>query len=103
MRSLFICTLVLCLSSPAFAQWHGHGDWHGHGGDHGGGILPGIIGGALLWNLFNPPQPQMPPPEAWAVRPGTPEWNAYCLNKYRSFNPATGTYTGFDGRQYPCQ
>ncbi|MBB4038889.1 hypothetical protein GGR34_000518 [Microvirga flocculans] len=27
---------------------------------------------------------------------------AYCAQRYRSYNPATGTFTGYDGRQHPC-
>lgn len=28
--------------------------------------------------------------------------SAYCAQRYRSYNPATGTFTGYDGRQHPC-
>ncbi len=27
---------------------------------------------------------------------------AYCARKFRSYNPRTGTYTGYDGLQHPC-
>jgi len=27
---------------------------------------------------------------------------AYCMQRFRSYNPATGTYTGYDGLQHPC-
>ena len=27
---------------------------------------------------------------------------AYCMQRFRSYNPATGTYTGYDGMQYAC-
>lgn len=27
---------------------------------------------------------------------------AYCMQRYRSYNPSTGTYTGYDGYQHPC-
>ena len=30
------------------------------------------------------------------------DYVAYCSQRYRSFNPATGTFTGYDGRQYRC-
>ncbi|UZE50136.1 BA14K family protein [Rhodopseudomonas sp. P2A-2r] len=36
------------------------------------------------------------------VGPG-PGWEAYCFSRYRSFDPATGTYRGYDGRRYYCQ
>ena len=28
---------------------------------------------------------------------------AWCENHYRSYNPATGMYRGFDGRMHPCR
>ncbi len=27
---------------------------------------------------------------------------AYCMRRFRSYNPASGTYLGFDGLQHPC-
>jgi hypothetical protein len=27
---------------------------------------------------------------------------SWCQNRYRSYNPATDTYTGYDGRQHRC-
>lgn len=30
------------------------------------------------------------------------DYVAYCSQRYRSFNPATGTYTGYDGLQHRC-
>jgi hypothetical protein len=43
-----------------------------------------------------------------ANRPAAPgivnnhEWLAYCSNRYRSFDPASGTYLGYDGQRHPC-
>lgn len=36
------------------------------------------------------------------VERGTPEWNQACAAKFKSFNPATGTYTSFSGQERPC-
>jgi hypothetical protein len=30
------------------------------------------------------------------------EWYAYCTNRYRSFDPKTGTYLGYDGQRHFC-
>ncbi len=38
-----------------------------------------------------------------APRPGTKAWYNYCSAKYRSFNPSTGMYTAYSGKQYPCR
>jgi BA14K-like protein len=27
---------------------------------------------------------------------------SYCAQRYRSYNPRTGTYLGFDGQRHPC-
>jgi hypothetical protein len=34
---------------------------------------------------------------------GSPEWNAACTAKYKSFDPATGSYTSFSGKTKPCR
>jgi hypothetical protein len=38
-----------------------------------------------------------------ALEPWSPEWYRYCEGRYRSFNPRTGTFTGYDGQRYFCQ
>lgn len=37
-------------------------------------------------------------PEPW-----TSEWYAYCSSKYRSFDPSSGTFLGYDGRRHFCR
>ncbi|MEJ6783902.1 BA14K family protein [Aminobacter sp. Piv2-1] len=37
-----------------------------------------------------------------SVEPWTPEWYEYCSDRYRSFKPRTGTFTGYDGQQHFC-
>lgn len=34
--------------------------------------------------------------------PWSPSWYQYCQNRYRSFNPTTGTFRGYDGRDHFC-
>lgn len=36
------------------------------------------------------------------VEPWSRDWYRYCANRYRSFNPDTGTYRGHDGRDHFC-
>jgi hypothetical protein len=38
-----------------------------------------------------------------AANAGSPEWNAACAKKYRSFEPETGQYTSFGGEKKPCR
>ncbi len=31
------------------------------------------------------------------------DWDAYCFSKYKSYDPRTGTYLGYDGYRHPCR
>ena len=35
--------------------------------------------------------------------PWTPGWYAYCEDRYRSFNPGTGYFLGYDGDYHFCR
>lgn len=37
-----------------------------------------------------------------AVAPGYDDAEAYCIRRYRSYDPASGTYLNNDGNRYPC-
>lgn len=39
----------------------------------------------------------------YAPAPWTPEWYAYCANRYPGFDARSGTYAGFDGYRYMCR
>lgn len=108
-RLLIAATALTLLVQPVSAQPYGR-HW-GHGWGHpvapygapgafwGGAILGGLIGSVLR------PEPppvivEAPIPE---VVPGSPAWNAYCLNRYASFDPASGTYLGYDNLRHPCR
>ena len=39
----------------------------------------------------------------YGLEPWSPEWYRYCEDRYRSFNPRTGTFTGYDGLKHFCQ
>lgn len=36
------------------------------------------------------------------LEPWSQSWYRYCSQRYRSFNPETGTFRGYDGRNYFC-
>lgn len=69
-------------------HYHGH---HHHGGGAGaliGGLAAGaIIGGAIAAGQANAAAQQNA---------------AYCSRRYRSYDPASGTYLNNDGYRYPC-
>ncbi len=50
-----------------------------------------------------PGRPPAQPTQVIMARPGTAAWNEACAARYHSFDPATGTYLGFDGKRYRCR
>jgi hypothetical protein len=36
------------------------------------------------------------------LEPWTPSWYRACSNRYRSFDPSSGTFMGYDGRRHFC-
>jgi hypothetical protein len=122
---LAACT-VLAAAAPASAApwgWHG-GGWHG-GGWHRGGfgwpaaVAAGVVGGAVaaatspLWApgyydeapgyAYGPGYAYAPGPYA-ASGPAVAQNDgaSYCASRFRSYDPASGTYLGYDGMRHPC-
>ena len=66
-----------------------------------------ILGGALASSANAAPPPPPPPPAGYydygPPRPWTSDWRAYCLSRYRSFNPSTGYFLGYDGEYHFCR
>jgi hypothetical protein len=63
--------------------------------------VAGLAAGALIAGAIAnqaQAQPAAPPP------PGTidPQMAAYCARKYRSYDPATGTFLATNGMRYVC-
>jgi BA14K-like protein len=100
--------------------WHGGGGgWHG-GYRHGGGFIPGAVAGALIggaiasqsYGYYGGPgyyddpgsyyDDQYYDDGAVAVAPVGDDAVTYCMQTYRSYDPASGTYLGFDGLRHPC-
>jgi hypothetical protein len=62
-------------------------------------VAPGYCGPTAYY----PPPP--PPPAAYYPPPPPPAQVGavdYCAQRYRSYDPASGTYLGFDGVRHPC-
>jgi hypothetical protein len=93
--------------------WRGRG-W-GWGGGWGGPLVAGaIVGGALAaapyyggGYYYGAPYGAPygygygPPPGA-AYSDAPPPDDGYCAQRYRSYDPASGTFLGNDGRRHPC-
>jgi hypothetical protein len=63
-----------------------------------------IIGGLIAAPHYE--EPPYPYYRGYYAPPGligAPDWEAYCVSRYRSFDPITGTYLGYDGRRHYCQ
>jgi len=78
--------------STAVAQrgrGRGRGGYRGrgnYGAAIGAGVAVGVIGGMIAADQAR-------------------RYNSaveYCMQRFRSYNPETGTYIGFDGRERPC-
>ena len=37
-----------------------------------------------------------------SYEPWTQSWYDYCSQRYRTFNPNSGTFVGYDGREHFC-
>jgi len=61
-----------------------------------GGVIGGIIGSQINRPYYEPAYPQ-PYYQQPAVDPV-----AYCIKRFRSYNPATGLYLGFDRQYHRC-
>lgn len=81
-----------------YRHYRYHGGYHHGDGGAGAAIGAGILGlaaGAIIAGSAANAAP--PPPQA------DPNWVAYCARKYRSFDPASGTYLSNDGNRYVCR
>jgi hypothetical protein len=81
------------------------------GGYGGGGFVPGIIGGAIIGGALAAPYYSRPygyydygyydDEPVVAVVPGGGDVS-YCIRRFRSYDPRSGTYLGNDGLRHPC-
>jgi hypothetical protein len=102
--------------------------WRRRGWGWGPGIAAGlIIGGAIAASQYPygygyygggypygygygygyaPAPVYAPPPVAYGPAPGYAAGGgdaaAYCSQRYRSYDPASGTFLGYDGLRHPC-
>jgi hypothetical protein len=96
------------------------------------GIIGGLAAGAIIGGVINDQPPRYPPPPRFEPRrdyyyqpmppryppprpipeyrgdatmagqPWSRQWRDFCSNRYRTFNPNTGTYLGSDGKWHFC-
>lgn len=79
---------------------HHHHYYHGGGGDAVAAGVVGLAAGALIAGaIASQAQPASPPPPPGTVSPSVA---AYCARKYRSYDPASGTFLATNGMRYVC-
>ena len=105
--------------AAAGSNWQGGGNWHGGGWHHrGGGFWPGVAAGAAIGALgssyayyggpyygdgYYADDGYYDDGGTVAVVPDSGgDSPAYCAQRYRSYDPASGTYLGYDGLRHPC-
>lgn len=72
------------------------------------GIIGGLAAGAILGGVLSNQQPVYRTQPQRVIRysgslePWTRAWFEYCDDRYRSFNPSTGTFRGYDGQDHFC-
>lgn len=108
--------LALALAAVSFtgSAEARHRHRHHHHGDAVAAGIFGLAAGALLSGAFSQPRyyryyapapvyvPEAPVYYYGRPEPWTPEWYASCDRRYRSFNPETGYFLGYDGDYHFC-
>ncbi len=102
--ALVLAASALVAVSPAQAQWRGHRHYGGYYGGYygGGGAIAGFAAGALLGGALAA-QPRYYYGPGY-YQPGYVGGDAvgYCLSRFKSYDPRSGTYLGYDGYRHPC-
>lgn len=129
---LTACTLLATAAPASAAPWGWHRGGFGGGVGWGGAVAAGVVGGAVaaatspLWApgyydyapgyAYGPNYAYGPtysygygnygyaPAPYVAAGPAVAQNDdaSYCASRYRSYDPASGTFLGFDGQRHPC-
>jgi hypothetical protein len=84
------------------------GHYYGRGYGYGGAAAGAIVGGAILGGLLAAPYYYgggpyyYPGPGYYAYGSAPGSAVAYCMQRFRSYDPGSGTYLGNDGYRHPC-
>jgi hypothetical protein len=83
---------------------HHHHGWHHHGWRRGyygygpgyygygpGPVFGGLAAGAIIGSAIAGSQARAPRSD-----------DAYCFRRFKSYDPRSGTYLGYDGNRHPC-
>jgi hypothetical protein len=87
--------------------WRGGHGWHG-GRRGGGGFYPGVAAGLAFGSTYGYYGSPYYYDETYydeptvAVVPSGGDSEAYCAQRFKSYDPRSGTYLGYDGLRHPC-
>ncbi|BAQ18158.1 hypothetical protein GL4_2724 [Methyloceanibacter caenitepidi] len=123
-----VAVFALVAAAPAEAgRGHGNKGWRGgpggpyvqnnyygrpygyRGGSNVSALGAGLVGlaaGAVIGSALTPKTVYVTPPArpvGYRPEPWTEDWYAYCSSRYRSFNPRSGTFVGYDGYEHFCR
>jgi hypothetical protein len=95
-----------------YRRWGGYRGGYYRGGYGWGGAAAGLAAGALIGGAIaanSAPYgygygygPGYYAPAPAYVEGGGGDAVAYCMQRYKSYDPRSGTYLNYDGNRYPC-
>ena len=106
--ALVAATALMAVAAPAEAQWRGRYHRGGGGAAIGGFVAGALIGGAIASSQrgyygsgygYGPGYAYAPP--AYAPAYGGGDEVGYCMARFKSYDPGSGTYLGYDGARHP--
>jgi hypothetical protein len=80
-------------STETVQYWHRHGYGHYHGGGGAGALIGGLAAGAIIGGAI----------AAGQANAATQQHQAYCAQRYRSYDPGSDTFLARDGNRYQCR
>ncbi|WP_345819191.1 BA14K family protein [Methylobacterium fujisawaense] len=94
---------------PGVRPGYGYGRRYGYGaGAAAAGVGLGLAAGGLGYGYpgyddnYAPTTYAYPESPTVASDPAASDATAYCQRRFRSYDPASGTYLGYDGLRRPC-
>ena len=99
----------IAATAPADAQrrhWRHHHNHHGYGYGYGA-AAGGFVAGALIGSALTAPRYYGGPgyyggPNHYGNAYASSSGVDYCVQRFRSYDVASGTYLGYDGQRHSC-
>jgi hypothetical protein len=93
MRGMTNTDTAPAVQQVQYRHYH-HGYRHGwhRGGGGAGALIGGLAAGAIIGGAI----------AAGQANAAAQQNAAYCSRRFRSYDPASGTYLGNDGMRHPC-